>query len=77
MLKWTKLAEGFIRQCRVRELVLLALCLYSAGMMLGTALPKPLKKPIIFGMVGTFVASYLPLALKVIKVARKEGLLDE
>lgn len=77
MLKWTRLSECFIDQCRVRELVMLKLCLYCAGIMMGAALPKQIKKPVVFGAMGLFVATYLPLALKLIKLAREEGMLCE
>ncbi len=72
MSKWFKLTERFIQRASGLDLMLIKLCMYSAGIMMGAALPKRIKKPVVFGAMGMFVVTYLPLAIKMIKIAHDE-----
>ena len=53
-------ATRFVRQ----DLALVKLCLCAAGVMLGLAAPKKLRKWAALGAVVGFVATYLPIMLK-------------
>ena len=47
-----------------KDLALVKLCLCAAGVMLGLAAPKRVRKWAALGAVAVFVATYLPIILK-------------
>ncbi|WP_297198932.1 permease of phosphate ABC transporter [uncultured Flavonifractor sp.] len=64
MKKLLSAADAYIAKMNWKELALVKLCLCAAGVMLGLAAPKKLRKWAALGAVIVFVATYLPLMLK-------------
>lgn len=64
MKKLLSAADAYIAKMNWKDLALVKLCLCAAGVMLGLAAPKKLRKWAALGAVIVFVATYLPLMLK-------------
>lgn len=64
MKKLLSAADAYIAKMNWRDLALVKLCLCAAGVMLGLAAPKRLRKWAALGAVAVFVATYLPIMLK-------------
>lgn len=64
MKKLFSAADAYIAKMNWKDLALVKLCLCAAGVMLGLAAPKKLRKWAAFGAVVVFVATYLPIMLK-------------
>ncbi len=63
--------DEFARQSTWKDFALIKLCLCAAGFMLGAAAPKKLKKPLVFGAMAVFIATYLPLMTKFFDIVIK------
>ena len=57
-------ADAYIAKMNWKDLALVKLCLCAAGVMLGLAAPKKLRKWAALGAIVVFVATYLPIILK-------------
>lgn len=57
-------ADAYIAKMNWKDLALVKLCLCAAGVMLGLAAPKRVRKWAALGAVAVFVATYLPVMLK-------------
>ena len=57
-------ADAYIAKMNWKDLALVKLCLCAAGVMLGLAAPKRVRKWAALGAVAVFVATYLPIMLK-------------
>lgn len=57
-------ADAYIAKMNWKDLALVKLCLCAAGVMLGLAAPKRVRKRAALGAVVVFVATYLPIMLK-------------
>lgn len=64
MRKLFSAADAYIAKMNWKDLALVKLCLCAAGVMLGLAAPKKLRKWAALGAVVVFVATYLPIMLK-------------
>lgn len=64
MKKLFSAADAYISKMNWKDLALVKLCLCAAGVMLGLAAPKKLRKWAALGAVVVFVATYLPIMLK-------------
>ena len=64
MKKLFSAADAYIAKMNWKDLALVKLCLCAAGVMLGLAAPKKLRKWATLGAVVVFVATYLPIMLK-------------
>ena len=64
MKKLLSAADAYIAKMNWKDLALVKLCMCAAGVMLGLAAPKKLRKWAALGAVIVFVATYLPLMLK-------------
>ena len=64
MKKLFSAADAYIAKMNWKDLALVKLCLCAAGVMLGLAAPKKLRKWAALGAVVGFVATYLPIMLK-------------
>ena len=58
----------FIKQSDWKDLALIKFCLCAVGVMWGMALPKKSHKPAAFIAVSVFVATYIPLMLKLFRI---------
>lgn len=59
MKKLLKLAEEYIRGMSVWDMALLKVCLYTAGILMGLAVPRTCRKKAAFVSVGAFTVTYL------------------
>lgn len=59
-----KVADRYAKESSWQDYALLKICLFSAGIMAGAALPARCKKPVVYSAMGAFVATYVPLMLK-------------
>ena len=57
-------ADAYIAKMNWKDLALVKLCLCAAGVMLGLAAPKRVRKWAALGAVVVCVATYLPIMLK-------------
>ena len=64
MKKLFSAADAYIAKMNWKDLALVKLCLCAAGVMLGLAAPKKLRKWAALGAVIAFVATYIPIMLK-------------
>mgnify|MGYP006071759637 CR=1 FL=1 len=64
MKKLLSAADAYIAKMNWKDLALVKLCLCAAGVMLGLAAPKRVRKWAALGAVAVFVATYLPIMLK-------------
>ena len=68
MKKLLDYGNEFIKQSDWRDLALIKFCLCAVGVMWGMALPKKAHKPAAFIAVSVFVATYIPLMLKIFRI---------
>lgn len=61
-------ANVYVQESDWKDFALVKLCLCSVGLMIGAALPKKAKKPVIFGAMAVFVATYVPLITKFMRI---------
>ena len=64
MKKLFSAADSYIAKMNWKDMALVKLCLCAAGVMLGLAAPKRVRKWAALGAVAVFVATYLPIMLK-------------
>lgn len=58
----------FLKEADWRHMILIKLCVCAAGIMLGMAVPKKLRKYVAFGAIAVFVVTYIPLVLKMLQI---------
>ena len=61
-------ANRYIETSDWKTIAVLKFCLISLGMMTGMAIGKKARKPVFFGALGVFAATYVPLMVKFYKV---------
>ena len=72
MKKLLSAADAYIAKMNWKDLTLVKLCLCAAGVMLGLAAPKRVRKWAALGAVAVFVATYLPIMLKFLPHLERE-----
>ncbi len=72
MNKLLNTANEYISTCDWKIFALMKLCLVSLGGILGICLPKKARKPFLIIFIIGFIASYIPLMLKLIKMYIEE-----
>lgn len=68
MKKLFEVADRYIGQSDWKTIAVLKFCLISLGLMVGISLRPEHKKPVFFGALGVFLASYTPLMVKFYRV---------
>lgn len=68
MQKLLNYGNEFVKQSTWKDLALIKFCLCAVGIMWGMALPKKAHKPAAFITVAVFVATYIPLMLKLFRI---------
>ncbi len=63
-------ADEYIKQSDWKVLAMLKFCLAAMGVIIGAALPEKRRKPAIWIASGIFVATYLPLMDKFIRIVK-------
>lgn len=72
MKKLFEAANRYIETSDWKTIAVLKFCLISLGMMIGMAIPKKNKKPVFFGALAIFAATYIPLMVKFFRVFKGE-----
>lgn len=65
-------ANRYIKECKWQDLAMLKFCLCSIGILIGICMPKRARKSAIFLASMVFVATYVPLMSKFLKIAIKD-----
>lgn len=61
---FVQIADEFIKEMHVADMVVLKFCLLALGMIVGICLPKKWKRPALFTALFVFIVTYLPLVTK-------------
>ncbi len=61
-------ANRYIETSDWKTIAVLKFCLISLGVMIGMAIGKKSRRPVFFGALGVFAATYVPLMVKFFKV---------
>lgn len=65
-------ADAFMKESGWKDWALVKFCLLAVGVMLGLAAPKKAKKKVLFVAMAVFIATYIPLILKFIRILLKD-----
>lgn len=76
MRKLLEYANEYVKQSDWKTLALLKFCLFSMGLMVGQALPRGAKKPVLIVSSIVFTATYVPLMMKLLRIAEEDLLKD-
>ena len=68
MQKLLNYGNEFLQESTWKDLALIKFCLWAMGIMWGMAIPKKAHKPVAFIAVSVFVATYIPLMLKLFRI---------
>ncbi len=67
--KFLDLGNRYAKESSWKDFALTKLCLFAMGLMVGTQVPDRYKKPVIGTAAGMFVLTYIPLMVKVCRIA--------
>lgn len=70
MKKLLDFGNRYARQSTWKDFALVKLCLFSMGLVVGALISEPYRKAAIWIAVCVFAATYIPLIVKMIRVAR-------
>lgn len=65
-------SSRYIKKTTWKDFALIKLCLCSMGILIGLSVPKKATKPVAVTAGITFIATYIPLMMKVIDVVEKD-----
>ena len=71
MKKLLAFGNRYAKQSIWKDFALVKLCLFSMGLVVGTLVSEPYKKIVVGVSICVFVATYIPLIVKMIRVARE------
>ena len=66
------LGNRYMQESDWKDLSLLKFCLFAMGLLIGTQVTEKYKKPVIGVSLGVFIATYIPLMLKLFKIMSKK-----
>lgn len=72
MKKLFEIGNQYAKESDWRDFALLKLCLCAMGIVIGTQVTPKYKKPVIFASIGVFIATYIPLMMKVYKIVMRD-----
>ena len=70
MKKLLDFGNRYARQSTWKDFALVKLCLFSMGLIVGALVCDPYKKAVIGVSICVFAATYIPLIVRMIRVAR-------
>lgn len=70
MKKLLAFGNRYAKQSTWKDFALVKLCLFSMGLFVGTLVSEQHKKAVIGVSICVFAATYIPLIVKMIRVAR-------
>lgn len=68
MKKLLNYADEFLKESTWKDLILIKCCVWAVGIMWGMAIPRKRHKPVVFTVVLVFVATCIPLMLKLFRI---------
>ena len=66
------LGNRYMQESDWKDLALIKFCLFAMGLLVGTQVTERYKKPVIGASLGVFIATYIPLMLKLFKIMSKK-----
>ena len=63
-----KSADAYLQQSDWRDFALIKFCLFSMGVIAGVLMPPKAKKQAVITAAAVFIATYIPLMVKYIKI---------
>ena len=64
-------ADEYVKQSSWKDFALVKICLCAMGVMIGIATPKKARKTLVIVAVIMFIATYIPLILKFLRIVRE------
>ena len=61
-------ANRWAKESDWKDLTLLKFCICAMGMLVGMAVPREKRKPVVFGTIAVFAATYTPLMRKFLSI---------
>lgn len=77
MKKLFETADAYVKSSNWKDLALIKFCLFSIGLMVGTRVGRKNKRPVFLAALAVFVATYIPLMVKYIRVLLEKKIVDE
>ena len=71
MKKLLAFGDRYAKQSTWKDFALVKLCLFSMGLVVGTLVSEQYKRAVIIVAICVFAAAYIPLIVKMIRVARE------
>ena len=71
MKKLLAFGNRYAKQSTWKDFALVKLCLFSIGLVVGTLVSEQYKRAVIIVAICVFAATYIPLIVKMIRVARE------
>ena len=71
MKKLLAFGDRYAKQSTWKDFALVKLCLFSMGLVVGTLVSEQYKRAVIIVAICVFAATYIPLIVKMIRVARE------
>ena len=71
MKKLLAFGDRYAKQSTWKDFALVKLCLFSMGLVVGTLVSELYKRAVIIVAICVFAATYIPLIVKMIRVARE------
>ncbi|MDD2956058.1 MAG: permease of phosphate ABC transporter [Oscillospiraceae bacterium] len=68
MNKFLEAGKSYLAEMNLADMALLKFCLCAVGVVLGLCVPKKAQKPVLVVTVLVFLATYVPLMIKFIRV---------
>ena len=71
MKKLLAFGDRYAKQSTWKDFALVKLCLFSMGLVVGTLVSEQYKRAVIIVAICVFAVTYIPLIVKMIRVARE------
>ena len=71
MKKLLAFGNRYAKQSTWKDFALVKLCLFSMGLVVGTLVSEQYKRAVIIVAICVFAVTYIPLIVKMIRVARE------
>lgn len=68
-----ELGNQYAKESDWKDFALLKLCLCAIGIIIGTQVKMKYKKNVICASIGVFIATYIPLMVKVYKIIMRDN----
>lgn len=72
MKKLFLVADDYLKLCGWKDLTMIKLCVASLGILIGIVMPKKMRAPVARVSACCFLASYVPLMVRLIKFYKEE-----